>query len=114
MAPTWLTTVAWFYLGVCFVCTAAITYDIFFNRRRQPMGVMDAVYPITALYFGPFALALYWRWARSPARPATVPKPTSGSAHPRWRWRARWQLQPLDTTTCTPTRSPGGCRWRSR
>jgi hypothetical protein len=80
MAPTWLTTVAWFYLGVCFVCAAAVTYDIFFNRRRQPMGVMDAVYPITALYFGPFALALYGRWARSPARPAAVPNPRSGSA----------------------------------
>ena len=83
MAPTWLTTVAWFYLGVCFVCTAAITYDIFFNRRRQPMGVMDAVYPITALYLGPFALAFYWRWARSPARPARGPNPTSGSAEPQ-------------------------------
>jgi hypothetical protein len=83
MAPTWLTTVAWFYLGVCFVCTAAVTYDIFFNRRRQPMGVMDAVYPITALYFGPFALALYGRWARSPTRPAAVPNPGSGSAEPQ-------------------------------
>jgi hypothetical protein len=77
MASTWLATVAWFYLGVCFVCAAAIAYDIFFNRRRQPMGVMDAVYPITALYLGPFALALYWRWGRSPPR-MTEP------AKPRW------------------------------
>lgn len=31
------------------------------------MGVMDAVYPITALYSGPLTLALYWRWARRPS-----------------------------------------------
>ena len=31
------------------------------------MAVMNWVFPITALYFGPFALALYWRWARVPA-----------------------------------------------
>jgi hypothetical protein len=28
------------------------------------MGVMNFVYPITALYFGPFALAFYWRWVQ--------------------------------------------------
>jgi hypothetical protein len=29
------------------------------------MGVMNFVFPITALYFGPFAIALYWRWGRA-------------------------------------------------
>jgi hypothetical protein len=71
MAPDWLTTVAWFYLGVCFLCAAVIAYDIGFNRRRQAMGVMNAVYPITALYFGPFALALYRRWGRAVRHTAT-------------------------------------------
>jgi hypothetical protein len=61
VAPVWLTVVAWFYLSVCFCCTAIIACDIAFNRRRQPMGVMNFVFPITALYFGPFALALYLR-----------------------------------------------------
>jgi uncharacterized protein DUF4396 len=72
MAPTWLTVVAWIYISVCFVCAAVITYDVAFNHRRQPMGVMNFVFPITALYFGPFALALYWRWARTPAPAPTV------------------------------------------
>jgi hypothetical protein len=61
MAPVWLTVVAWLYLSVCFCCASIIAYDIAVNRRRQPMGVMNFVFPITALYFGPFALALYWR-----------------------------------------------------
>jgi hypothetical protein len=72
MAPAWLTVVAWLYLSVCFGCTSVIAYDIAFNRRRQPMGVMNFVFPITALYFGPFALALYWRWARAPAAVTTL------------------------------------------
>ena len=57
MAPAWLTVVAWLYLSVCFCCAGIIAYDIAFNHRRQPMGVMNFVFPITALYFGPFALA---------------------------------------------------------
>jgi Domain of unknown function (DUF4396) len=68
MAPVWLTVVGWFYLSVCFCCAGIIAYDIAFNRRRQPMGVMNFVFPITALYFGPIALALYWRWGRASAR----------------------------------------------
>jgi hypothetical protein len=72
MAPVWLTAVAWLYLSVCFCCAGIIAYDIAFNRRRQPMGVMNFVFPITALYFGPFALALYRRWGRAAARTTTA------------------------------------------
>jgi hypothetical protein len=75
MAPGWLTVVAWTYLSVCFACAAGIAYDIAFNDRRQPMAVMNAVYPITALYLGPFALAFYWRWGRVAARAAITPIP---------------------------------------
>jgi hypothetical protein len=85
MAPTWLTAVAWVYISVCLVCAGAIAYDIVFNHRRQPMGVMNWMFPITALYFGPFALWLYWRWARPAAPPVTaanhssVPPPSPAS-----------------------------------
>ncbi len=79
MAPAWLTAVAWLYLSVCFCCAGVIAYDIAFNHRRQPMGVMNFVFPITALYFGPFALALYWRWGRADAQ-ATASMPMSRAA----------------------------------
>jgi hypothetical protein len=81
MAPNWLTALAWVYLGICFVCAGVIAYDIFVNHRRQPMGVMDAVFPITALYFGPFGLALYLRWGRVGVRPRSAP---SASERPGW------------------------------
>jgi hypothetical protein len=94
MVPPWLTTVAWLYLSVCFCCAGIIGYDIAFNHRRQPMGVMNFVFPITALYLGPFALMLYWRWARAAAPTAqppmqmsrtSVPQAARASAHDRER-----------------------------
>jgi hypothetical protein len=77
MAPTWLTALAWFYIGVCLICAAVILYDIVVDRRRQPMGVMNWVFPITALYFGPFALIFYWRWARAEPQPSADPSTVS-------------------------------------
>jgi uncharacterized protein DUF4396 len=71
MAPLWLTTIAWVYLSICFGCAVIIGYDIVVSRRRQPMGVMNFVFPITGLYLGPFALTLYWRWGRAAAAPGT-------------------------------------------
>jgi hypothetical protein len=71
MAPVWLTAVAWLYLLVCFCCAGIIAGDIAVNHRRQPMGVMNFVFPITALYLGPFALVLYWRWGRAAAQTTT-------------------------------------------
>ena len=83
MAPAWLTVVAWVYLSVCFCCAGIITYDIAVDHWRQPMGVMNFVYPITALYFGPFALAFYWRWGRAVPRTATPPMSMSRAAASR-------------------------------
>jgi hypothetical protein len=88
MAPTWLTVVAWIYLSVCFACAGAITYDIFVNHRRQPMGVMNAVFPITALYFGPLALAFYWRWGRTAARNTVAPAAMSMAPAPQRAMRS--------------------------
>ncbi len=64
MPPLWLTMVAWCALGVGFASTGWIALDIFWRGFRQPMGVMEAVWPITALYFGPVAVWGYRRWGR--------------------------------------------------
>src|ERR1700722_6934295 len=83
MAPGWLAAVAWLSLSICFCSAGVIACDIAFNHRRQPMGVMNFVFPITALYLGPFALALYLRWGRAAARTATAPMPMSQVAASR-------------------------------
>ncbi len=46
------------------MCAAAILYDVYGRGYRQPTGVMSVVWPITALYFGPLGLLLYYRWGR--------------------------------------------------
>jgi hypothetical protein len=68
MAPSWLTGLAWFALALGFACAGWLLYDIYGRGHRQPMRVMEAVWPITALYFGPAAVWGYRRFGR-PASP---------------------------------------------
>ena len=123
MAPSWLVVLAWIYLAICVCCAALIAYDIFVGGRRQPMGVMNAVFPITALYFGPAAVAFYWRWHRTaprgitaPARPSREPsrqaamatanghRPMTmdhgGSAVPAERERPWWAMMATEVSHC--------------
>ena len=55
MPPTWLTILAWVSLAIAFLTAGLIAYDIYGRGYRHKMPVMDAVWPITALYFGPLA-----------------------------------------------------------
>jgi hypothetical protein len=64
MPPTWLTVIAWVALAVAFLTAGAILYDVYGRGYRQQMRVMEAVWPVTALYFGPLAWWGYRRWGR--------------------------------------------------
>jgi hypothetical protein len=65
MLPTWLTVLAWTALAAGFGSAAVIAFDIFGRGyRQQRMPVMEAVWPITALYFGPVAVWGYRRFGR--------------------------------------------------
>ncbi len=59
MPPYWLVVIAWISLVVAVACAAAILFDIYGRGYRQRMGVMEAVWPITALYAGPVGLWAY-------------------------------------------------------
>ena len=60
MPPSWLQTIAWISLVSAGICAVIILLDIFVAKHRQKMGVMEWVWPITALYLGVFGLAFYW------------------------------------------------------
>jgi hypothetical protein len=74
------------------------------------MAVMNFVFPITALHFGPFALALYWRWGRmlpgvSPGGPeADLAGPRMGppaahrSGRPICQSKPRWAMMAIEVS----------------
>lgn len=96
MPPAWLETVAWISLTTAFVCAVVIVIDIRGRGYRQPMAVMEWVWPITAVYLGPFGLAFYWGVGRK--------------ASPRWRAESgertfpHWVRVGVSSTHCG-----GGC-----
>jgi hypothetical protein len=58
MPPEWLTVIAWIWLRVAFITSGVILFDIFVGGHHQRMGMIEAVYPIAALYIGPLAFGL--------------------------------------------------------
>lgn len=64
MPPLWLTALSWAALAVAFASAAWIVWDIYGRGYRQHMKIMEAVWPVTGLYFGPAAVAAYRAWGR--------------------------------------------------
>jgi hypothetical protein len=62
-SPAWI-VVGWIALGVGFVSAATILWDTAVRGYRQHMAIMDWVYPITGLYWGPVAVYFYFRRGR--------------------------------------------------
>jgi hypothetical protein len=67
MPPFWLWVLALVFLGVAALCALVISLDVLLGHR-QPMAVMNVVWPITALYFGLVGLLAYWKLGRAPLR----------------------------------------------
>lgn len=64
MLPEWLTIVAWIAIGSGFTSALIIAIDFFASGYRLKMGIMEAVWPITGLNFGPLAVWGYYRFGR--------------------------------------------------
>jgi len=65
MPPTWLTVLAWIWVGLAFASAGWIVYDIYGRGYRQRMRIMEVVWPVTALYFSVLSLYGYGRWGRT-------------------------------------------------
>ncbi len=63
--PAWLTTLSWIFIATAMVSAGAILYDLYGRGHRQPQRVMEAVWPLSALYLGPLALPIYNRFGRT-------------------------------------------------
>ncbi len=82
MYPGWLSTVAVVFLAASGASAAAVVADIALLGRRQAMWIMDVVWPVTALWSGPFGLYAYWRWGRAAGRRAVRPAEQRGEEPP--------------------------------
>lgn len=81
----WIEVLGWVSLGIAFASALVILVDIYGRGYRQKMAVMDLVYPITALYWGPVALWFYFRHGRRSSKPVieALGRPDPDSL-PRW------------------------------
>lgn len=71
--PDWLTPVAWTFITLSLLSAAVIALDIYLLRRRHHSVAAELVWITSALYLGPFAVAVYQRHGRA--------NPTSATAH---------------------------------
>lgn len=63
MMPRWLYLLSITSLIIALISVLVIASDLY--RHPQKMGVMNVVWPVTALYFGPIAIWAYWAMGRS-------------------------------------------------
>ena len=77
--PPWLHVVAIASLAIGVVCSAVISLDE--TRRPQKMGVMNAVWPLCALFGGLLWLSFYWRWGRSDDEAPMAVSVAKGTSH---------------------------------
>lgn len=75
--PDWLMPVAWTYISLSLLSVAFIAADIYLLRRRHRIVATELVWVTSALYLGPFALAVHLRRGRANPTSTTV---TSGMA----------------------------------
>jgi hypothetical protein len=87
-----LTIVAWISLAAGFSTAGVIVFDIYGRRLRQPMRVMEAVWPIIALFLGPLGWFAYARLGR--------PRNTGSSGRSEEAEFAAWQGVAVSATHC--------------
>ena len=65
MTPIWMQSFAAIYVPLSIAGALAVLADIFLLGRRQKMGIMEAVWPLTMLYWGPLGLVFYAWFGRA-------------------------------------------------
>jgi hypothetical protein len=67
MPPAWLQTLALVYCLLSIAASVLVLADILVLGRRQHMAIMEAVWPLTMLYWGPLGLPFYLWFGRGGA-----------------------------------------------
>ena len=102
MEPSWLTLLASISLGLAFVCSVIIVIDLL-TGHPQKMWIMDVVWPITALWSGPFGLYAYYKIGRLSTKAKASQAKKQGKKPPN-KQKPFWQSVAVGATHCG-----GGC-----
>lgn len=79
MVPAWLHALSIIGVAAGIACALLIAADEF--RHPQRMAIMNAVWPLVALFAGVLAVAAYLRWGRDGGRHARAVSVGIGAAH---------------------------------
>ena len=71
MVPVWLHDLSIAALALGFICALIVAIDL--TRHPQHMGIMNAVWPVVALFAGPVALWGYYKYGRLAAHENVMP-----------------------------------------
>jgi hypothetical protein len=80
--PPYLEAVSVAFLALSAVSAVVVLVDLFMLGHRQAMWIMDVVWPVTALWSGPFGLFAYYRWGRAGEKAAVMPAKNAGEEPP--------------------------------
>jgi hypothetical protein len=98
MIPGSLSTIATISLGIAAVSTLIIVIDLSAGHKQQ-MWIMNVVWPITALYSGPFGLWAYYRIGRL-STAANVQRAKQERRENPGKQKPFWQIAAVATTHC--------------
>ena len=76
---------AFIYVWLSIASALIVLADIFILGRRQTMGVMDAAWPLTVLYWGPLGLPFYFSFGRAPPHSAAHQHGAGDEQPPMWQ-----------------------------
>ncbi len=86
--PEWLIAVSWIWLALAAASSLVVVIDLIAGHR-QHMAIMNLVWPITALYGGPMALAAYFLIGRSGSHAQKSGSHHHGGGAGAKRWAGR-------------------------
>jgi hypothetical protein len=80
--PEWLNVLAAIFLSASAVSAVVVAADIVLLGHRQAMWIMDVVWPVTALWSGPFGAYAYYRWGRAGEKRSVMAAKRNGEEPP--------------------------------
>ena len=98
MTPQWLEALATAFLALAFLCATVMA--VMLAARPQKMWIMDIVWPVTALYWGPVGIWGLWDMGAPPANPAKRTEQQRRKQQEKGPMKPFWQQVAVAVSHC--------------